>query len=101
MDHNKNQTNKSGNLNVSSHQPTYTSCIYITAEKPPEKTTIHISPVLSMHRVNGIEDDNKIKIRKKEEENSLYITTVAVHRHSDTSSERSDFVRQNLNFVSI
>lgn len=81
---------------------TYTSSIYINSiENSCNAPTNPVSPVLSMHRVNGIEEDNKISIRIKGEENQVYITTAAIHRHSDITNQRSESLRTNLNFVSI
>lgn len=60
-----------------------------------------VSPVLSLHRVNGIKEDNKVNVRVKREEIQVYITTAAVQRHSDISNQRSDSLRTNMNFVSI
>lgn len=80
---------------------TYTSSIYIkSSEYPCDETNPNTSPVLSQHRVNGIEEDNKVSIRVSGEENQVYITTAAIHRHSDISNQRSDSLRSNLNFVS-
>lgn len=58
-------------------------------------------PVLSLHRINGIEDDIKVNVRLKEEANQVYITAAAIHRHSDVSNQKRNSLTSNLNCVSI
>lgn len=99
------QINQTRNQCVSSTEiakGTYTTSVYIKSpENTCNETEINTSPVLSLHRINVLEEDNKINIRVKAEENPVYITTAAIHRHSDISNQRSDVIRTNLNFVSI
>lgn len=81
---------------------TYKTSIYIKSpETSCNEVSNNLSPVLSQHRINGIEDDNKVNIRVKGEENQIYVTTAAIHRHSDISNQRKDLLKNNLNFVSM
>lgn len=103
--HSRTHITQTKNHSVSSTEiakGTYTTSVYIKSpENNCNETGIKTSPVVSLHRINVLEEDNKINIRVKAEENPVYITTAAIHRHSDISNQRSDTVRTNLNFVSI
>lgn len=102
---NNNQSNQPRNQCVSTPEVakgTYTTSIYIrSTEHAGGEMNKTVSPVLSLHRVNGIKEDNKVNVRVKREEIQVYITTAAVQRHSDISNQRSDSLRTNMNFVSI
>ncbi|KAJ8945723.1 hypothetical protein NQ314_009085 [Rhamnusium bicolor] len=92
---------------VESKKQIYTTSIYINSPGNTDvDTTCRKSPVLSMHRVNGVvQDDVDVPLRENGSGKSdiIYTTTAAIHRHSDIGYPMKisdEPVRSNLNFVS-
>lgn len=86
----------------------YTTSIYINSTGNLNvESTSNKSPVLSMHRVNGVAHDGQsVSLRENcvdKKNDVVYTTTAAIHRHSDIgypAKVTEQPLRSQLNFVS-
>lgn len=87
----------------------YTTSIYINSSgKADIKTTCdEKSPVLSMHRINGLSSEQDVTVQTEKDKNDqIYRTTAAVHRYSDLEAPEKRYhsdgatVATRMNWVS-
>lgn len=64
------------------------------------ETNHNTSCALKVHRINRNEENNKVHVKFKEE-NQIYSTMNNCHNHSNISSQKTDSLSRNSNTVSI